>query len=111
MLQKHFQDKLIAVRAIAANQDECLIEIYNSNGKLKSSFKVSNNITDISYLSNRLYLLGLHDVFKYNLKGELILSNKVDYDVLFIESISANNIALIKSSSIDKFELMQTEEK
>ena len=110
-LVKHIQDKLIVLRSIAASQDECMIEIYNSVGKLKSSFKVDSYITDVSYHSNRVYMLGLHDVFKYNLKGDLILKNKSDYDVMFIESISANSIALIKSSSIDKYEFINTEGK
>lgn len=110
-LVKHTNGQIVVVRTIAANQDESLIEIYAANGKQKASFKVGNNITDFSYNSNKLYLLGLHDIFKYNTKGELLVTTKADYDTLFIESISANHIACIKNSSIDKFELKQKEEK
>ncbi len=107
---KHIDGQIVVIRTIAANQDESLVEIFNASGKLKSSFNVDNNISDFSYKANKLYFLGLHDILKYSVKGELLLKTKADYDTLFIESISANHVACIKNSSIDKFELKQMEE-
>lgn len=106
---KQIDGKIIAVRTVAANHDESLIEIYNQNGKIKSSFKVNIYITDFSYSSNKIYVLGLHDIYKYNSKGKLDLQTKADYDVLFIEAVSANSVACIRNSLIDKYELKQTE--
>lgn len=107
---KKSEGKIIAVRTVAANQDESIIEVYSLNGKLKSSFKVNSFITDISYKGNKIYLLGPHNIFKYSTKGELLVETKSDFDVLFLEAISNNNVACIRNSSIDKCELTQTEE-
>ena len=85
--------------------------IYKNNGELLHSFKVDNYISDFSFKSNRIFLLGLHDVYKYSIEGELLATTPADYDLLFLEAISSNNVALIKNSSITKLTLSQTEEK
>lgn len=108
---KHTDNKIIAVRSVAANQDESTVEIYKKNGELLHSFKVDNYISDFSFKSNRIFLLGLHDVYKYSMEGELLATTLADYDLLFLEAISSNNVALIKNSSITKLTLSQTEEK
>ena len=59
---KHTDNKIIAVRSVAANQDESTVEIYKKNGELIHSFKVNNYISDFSFKSNRIFLLGLHDI-------------------------------------------------
>lgn len=109
-LIKKSEGKIVAVRTVAANQDESIIEVYTLNGKLKSSFKVNSCVTDISYKGNKIYLLGSHNIFKYSTKGELLVETKSNFDVLFLEAISNNNVACIRNSSIDKCELTQTEE-
>lgn len=107
---KKAEGKIIVVRTVAANQDESIVEVYKLNGKLSSSFKVKSHINDISYKANKIYLLGLHNIYKYNTKGELLAEAKSDYDALFIEAVSANNVACVRNSSIDKCELTKTEE-
>ena len=88
-----------------------MIEVYKPNGKKVSSFNVDNYINDLSFSHNKIYLLGLHEIFKYNLSGELLSREKAEYDVLFIEAISENNVACIKNSSINKLTLKPTEDK
>lgn len=107
---KNINGTVAVVRTVAANQDESLIEIYKPNGKLKSAFKVDKNITDLSYNNKKVYLLGLHEIYKYNLKGELESKANANFDFLFIEAISENSVACIKNSSIDKLTLTDTEE-
>ena len=108
---KHTVNKIIAVRSVAANQDESTVEVYKKNGELLHTFKVDNYISDFSFKSNRIFLLGLHDIYKYSIEGELLATSLADYDLLYLEAISSNNVALIKNSSITKFSLSQTEEK
>lgn len=108
---KYTNGKIIAVRNVAANQDESTIEIYNKNGELLHSFKIADSIKDITYKSNRLFALGTHNIYKYSTEGELLASTIADYDLLYIEAISSDNLALIKNSSITKLSLANSEEK
>lgn len=107
---KFIDDKVITARSVAANQDESIIEVYKKNGERICSFNVDDHITDFSYKSNRLFLLGVHDVYKYNTDGEFLATIKADYDLLFVEAISSNNLALIKNSSITKSSITNPEE-
>ena len=108
---KFTDDKIIAVRSVAANQDESTVEIYKKNGELIHTFKVENHILDFSFKSNRLFLLSTHDLYKYNIDGELLSTANADYDLIYIEAISSTDLALIKNSSITKCSLTQLEEK
>lgn len=107
---KQCDNKIVAVRTIAANQEESVIEIYNLSGKLKNSFKVECNVIDFSYNANKIYLLDSQQITKYNSSGKTVASAKAEYDTLFIEYISSNSVACIQNSSIDKTDLNQTEE-
>ncbi len=109
-LVKQFGDKTIALRSVAANQDHGIVEIYSRKGKLVSSFEVDNNITDFSYKSGKLYLLGHSNIFKYNTKGKLLAIADVNYDALFVEVISDNSIACIRSSVVEKCVLKKAED-
>ena len=108
---KCFNGNIVAVRTIAANQEESLVEVYKPNGKIISSFKVDKYINDLSYYHNKVLLLGLHEIFKYNLSGELLSSDKADFDTIFIEAISENSVACIKNSAINKLILKPLEDK
>ena len=107
---KQCDNKIVAVRTIAANQEESVIEIYNLSGKLKNSFKVECNVIDFSYNANKIYLLDSQQITKYNSSGKTLASAKAEYDTLFIEYISSNSVACIQNASIDKTDLNQTEE-
>ncbi len=109
-LIKQFKDRTIALRSVAANQNHCVVEIFNRKGKLVSSFEVDNNITDFSYKSGRLYLLGQSNVYKYNIKGKLLEVADVNYDALFVEVISDSSVACIRSSVIEKCVLKKAED-
>ncbi len=109
-LVKQLDNKIVAVRSIAANQEESVVEVYNASGKLNHSFNVECNAIDFSYNANKIYLLDSHLISKYNSNGKLISTAKADYDTLFIEFISSNNVACIRNSSIDKIDLNRMEE-
>ncbi len=108
---KHYGNKTIVMRTVAANQDESLFEIYSSRGKLISSFKTGKNVTDYSYSNGNIYTLGLSDIYKYNEKGNLSASTPSAYDAVFIEAISSDNIALVCNSTVEKYKLNSVEDK
>ncbi len=107
---KQYENKIIAVRNIAANQEESVVEIYSNTGELQHTFKVNYKITDFSYSANKIYLLGAQEIAKYNTKGEIVSNAKAHYDALYIEFVSSNTVACIRNSSIDKIQLERTEE-
>lgn len=102
--------RVVALRTVAANQDQSVLEVYRTNGEQVSSFNVNNYITDFSYKSGKLYLLGLSEIYKYSVKGDLLASAEASYDALFIEAVSDNTVACIRNSTIDKCNLTKTEE-
>ena len=107
---KQYENKIIAVRNIAANQEESVVEIYSNTGKLQHTFMVNCKITDFSYSANKIYLLGDQEISKYNTKGEIVSNAKANYDALYIEFVSSDTVACIRNSSIDKIQLQRTEE-
>ena len=107
---KQFSNRVIAIRTVAANQDESLAEIYTTSGKLISSFKVNSYVTDFSYKSGSLYILGLSEVFQYNNDGKLLRREGVGYDTNFIDAISSNKVACVRSSVIEKTTISNAEE-
>lgn len=107
---KQYENKIVAVRTIAANQEESVVEIYGNTGKLQHIFKVNSKITDFSYSANKIYLLSTQEIAKYNTKGEIVSKAKANYDALYIEFVSSNTVACIRNSSIDKILLEHTEE-
>ncbi len=106
---KFLGGRIVALRTVAANQDQSILEVYKTNGELVSSFYVNSYITDFSYKSGKLYLLGLSEIYKYDTKGELIATAEASYDALFIEVVSKNSVVCIRSSTIDKYTLTNTE--
>lgn len=106
---KFLGGRVVALRTVAANQDQSILEVYKTNGDLVSSFNVNNYITDFSYKSGKLYLLGLSEIYKYDIKGELLATAEASYDALFIEAVSENSVACIRNSTIDKYTLTKTE--
>lgn len=107
---KKIGNRIALVRTTAANQDESLIEIYNTRGRKISSFEVQNHINDIAYKNSYIYLLDLTNISKYDLRGRLHTSTEANYDSMFIEVISADNIACINNSTIDKHKLKAVKE-
>ena len=107
---KQVSNRVVAIRTVAANQDESLAEIYTSSGKLISSFKINSYVTDFSYKSGSLYILGLSEVFLYNNDGKLLRSEGVGYDTRYIDAISANKVACVRSSVIEKTTISNAEE-
>ncbi len=105
---KKVGNKFVAIRTVAANQDESIVEIYKSNGKLISSFNVNSQVVDFSYSSGKIYVLGISEIFKFGQKGNLLSKGNAEYDSLFIESLSDNTVALIRSSVIEKYTLTKT---
>ena len=106
---KKFGNKTIVLRTVAANQDESLLEIYKSNGELQTSFSVNKCVTDFSYKSGKIYLLGLAEIEKYNMTGELLARADTGYDSLFIEVSSDNKVICVRNSVIDKINLNNSE--
>ena len=102
---KQVGNRLIAVRTVAANHDDSLIEIYNKKGELISSFKADSYVSDVSYKSGKIYLLGISKAYKYDIRGKLIASSDVGYDTTFIEVIADNKLACVRNSTIEKHEL------
>lgn len=105
---KQVGDRIIVLRTVAANRDDSLFEVYRSDGKKTSSFNVNKYITDFSYKSGKIYVLGLSELAKYDLKGNLLAAAGSSYDALFIEAISDNNVACIRNSVIEKCTLTKT---
>ncbi len=108
-LVKQYGNRTIVVRTVAANQDNSVIEILNKKGEIVSSFEVDTHAIDIAYKSGKIYLLGRTGVYKYNVKGKLLSVAETNYDTLFIEVISDNSVACIRSSIIEKTNLSKVE--
>jgi hypothetical protein len=107
---KQIGNRVIVLRTVAANQDESIIEVYNTSGKKLSSFSTNNYVTDFSYRSGKIYLLGISDIYKYNEKGRLLATGEAVYDALYIEAVSDNSVALIRNATIDSCTLQKTGE-
>ena len=105
---KNINNKFIVLRNVAANQDQSIIEIYKDNGELVSSFSVNNYITDFSFRSDNLYLLGISKVYKYDMLGSLCAEADVNYDALYVEAVSSDSIACVRNSVIEKINLTKT---
>lgn len=106
---KQFGKRTIAIRTVAANHDESLVEVYNAKGKLIKSFKANTFVSDFSYKSGKLYLLGRNEIVKFDLKGKKLSSCEVGYDAAFLQVISDNKVACINNGSIVKCDLKKTE--
>ena len=107
---KKLSNRIIVLRTVAANQDQSVIEIYKLNGKLVSSFKVNNYITDFSYKSGNVYLLGISKIFKYDISGKLMAEGDASFDAGFIEVVSKDKVACIRNSLIEKIILSEVED-
>jgi hypothetical protein len=99
---KKFEDKLIVLRTVAANQDESIVELYKKNGTLISSFKINNQVKDISYKSGKVFTLELSGISKYDKKGKMLSSADASFDSLYIETFSDNGVAVIRNSVIEQ---------
>ncbi len=108
---KRFDDCFIISRSVAVNQDQSIIEIYDRSGEKISSININSSVTDFSYKSGNLYLLETSKVCKYDENGILCSEGNINYDVLYIEYISDNNVACIRNSTIEKVALTSVEEK
>ncbi len=102
---KEYNGRTVVVRALDENQEESLVEVYSPRGKQILSFIVPTSVTDCSYKSGNIYLLDSSKIYKYNSKEKLCAEADVEFDSLFIEAISNNDVALIKNSTIEKSNL------
>ncbi len=104
-LVKDYKGRTVVVRSLAENQEESLVQVYSPSAKQLLSFIVSTSVTDCSYKSGNLYLLDNSKIYKYNSKGKLVAEADIEFDSLYIEAISNNDVALIRNSVVEKCNL------
>ncbi len=108
---KSFSDCFVVLRSVDVNQDQSVIEIYDRRGEKVSTLNINSSVTDFSYKSGNLYLLETSKVRKYDTDGNLCSESDVNFDSLYIEYVSDNNVACIRNSTIEKITLNDMEEK
>ena len=109
-IAKQVGNRFVVIRAIAANQEESTVEIYNKKGEQLSHFSINSFVNDFAYKADKLYVLGLSKVLKFDSEGKQIGNVAVDYDSIYIEVVSDNEVACVKNSTIDKYKLLVAEE-
>lgn len=102
---KKYNGRTIVVRSLAENQEESLVEVFAKNGKKILSFVVTTSVTDCSYKSGNIYLMDNSKIYKYNSKCKLTAEADIEFDSLYIEAITNNDVALIRNSVIEKCNL------
>lgn len=99
-------NRFVSISSIASNQEESIVEVYSLKGEQLSRFTVNSFVNDFAFKSDKIYILGLSKVMKYDTEGKLLASTPVDYDSMYIENVNDNEIACVKNTTIDKYKLL-----
>ena len=102
---KEYNGRTVVVRSLAENQEESLVEVFSPKAKKILSFIVPTSVTDCSYKSGNIYLMDNSKIYKYNSKTNLTAEADIEFDSLYIEAISNNDVALIRNSIVEKSNL------
>lgn len=102
---KRFGNSILTCSSLAANKQETQVTLYRFNGDVIDNFNFSLGIDDISYFKGNYFILSDSIIYRLTKKGVQLMSKECSFDVNSIVALSADSVATVSYSKIEKYSL------
>ncbi len=102
---KRFGNLILTCSSLAANKQETQVTLYRFNGDVIDNFSFSLGVDDISYFKGKYFILSDSIIYRLTKKGAQLMSKECSFDVNRIVALSADSVATVSYSKIEKYSL------